>query len=342
MALSLLGQQQAQLPNFTGLTGPQYSFGTTFMQPQPPVKNFFDKLPTGPQDGRNKAITSVFGGARTMPTVYLNAQLGQNTRHPYARELRQGHFLFNLQKFDPRGKEHMTVLNLRQVNTLLEEGYTTAFKLWSNKTRVVQAKVLTSEEYDLLFDTPTVKWQTYDFFNKMLLNQDFKDYHCIRYLYEEGCRSLFTFIGCYQNQDPVDTSRITIGIAHAGSIDAVENVFSNELISGEHVGFVFKRFFNPDNQKYGAFKFVPWHGDEPIPSNAIYDDFFGCRRSGVVTKIGTFDRWLEKDPKMSLSFRFELHGILPAKRPVNPNAVVVGCARYHFEPRKGLRIPWYF
>lgn len=330
-----------ELPDILGLSPAPNVFSTTFPQPGVAAQNFSTSLPGSQAEAKKKAIKTQAGGSKTMDTVGMNLVLApwDNSGYDYHNELLKGQALFsivtekNVRNFTP-------VLNIRQLNTLLRDGYDAAMEFWGSRENVVVEGGLTSEEYSTLLETPTWLWNTLDFIPKLLRDKNKINFHSIRYLYQEGIQEVFNFIGFLRNQGNQVEDLVQINVSHKGFVDSVENLFGDDLMGGQSIGFILKRIPHAYTKRDGPFALVPWHNFEyPDIEESAYKDINNFSCYGMVLYIGTVDRWVARHTVDPLILA-ESTGLIP--QTTNRYSLIPepGCMRYHLRSRPGYRVPF--
>jgi hypothetical protein len=275
-----------------------------------------------------------------MDTIMMDLTLAPWTgvEYPYHREILKGQPVFSVNT-EPRLRTFTPVMNLRHVNNFLREGYEDALMTWKNRRAIVDQNILSDEEYQTLMDTPTKRWNDLPFLAELLRNKNYAQYHNIRHLYEDGLRDVFNFIGFPRGHGKQVDDLVQIGVSHKGSVDSVENVFGDDLMEGHMIGFMYTRYVDETTGNYGPFAIIPWYGfDYPSLYRTSYIDVNGFECFGMVTQIGTVDRWVSEhiiDP-MILK---ESIGLIPqysTRYNITPEP---GCMRYHIHSRV-YRVPF--
>jgi hypothetical protein len=329
--------QYGQLPELSGLSIPPNVFGTTFPQPGPPAINFSTDLPTSPAEAMAKTIKSQAGGSKSMDTVSMNVVTGPWDDYPYHQQILKGQPVFGVVT-ETGISSILPVMNIRHVNNILREGFEEAVKLWRNRRMIVDGQILTEEEYEILFKTPTSQWKHLEFLNTLLLDKNKADFHNIGYLYEEGCRPSFNFLGFPRTHGNQVEDLVEVSIAHKGSVENAENIFGNEVMGGHRWGFIFTRIINEVTGALGPFAFIPWHGfDRPKLFDSRYIDFNGFERFGKVTEEGSVDRWVSEhtiDPHILK----ESLGLVPQTSDRYTITPEPGCMRYTLHARRDYRV----
>lgn len=325
---------------FTGLGGFRADMTTSIASGRSPV-TYMNKIPTSRGELERIKVTSEGGGSKTQESINVNLLIKRWGESNYHEQVFKGQPIF-LQRSGNNMRHKPIVMNIRQVNSFLKAGYDAAIKVWSDKQRVVDANVLTSEEYDLLMSTPTESWEQFEFLKSMLRNKQNKDFHNIKYLYEAGMRERLTFFGYHRNPTN-DLEFIEVSAAVYGTVEYVENCWSNAVHNGFKIGFVFKRIFDPLLNRYTHFAFDPrpWSkGVLPTTEQSMYEDITGHICRGYVFQIGTVDErtihhLIEQDVVD------ESVGLVPTTRDRFFLSAEPGCLRITLCPRVEYPIPWF-
>lgn len=339
MAQVILPRQFGDIPDILGLTPGPNVFSTSLPQPGVAAQNFSTSLPSSQADARGRSIKTQAGGSKTMDTIGMQLVLAPWGEYDYHNEILKGQFLFAVTS--EKGVQNFTpVLNIRQLNNLLREGFESAMEFWGDRKNVVTDGGLTSEQYDTLMSTPTWLWSSLDFVEKLLLDINKLEYHSLRFLWEEGLQETFNSLGCLRSHGDQVEDLVAITISHGGTVDSVENIFGDGLMSSESIGFIFKRIPHPLTGGPGPFAFVPWHGFEfPDIAEQRYKDINGFDRYGMTLYKGTVDRWVdghEIDPLILA----ESIGLVPQSSTRYNLIPEKGCMRYHLRQRPGYRVPF--
>jgi hypothetical protein len=331
-----LPQQFGDIPDVLGLTRQPNVFSTSFPQPGAAAMNFSTSLPGSREEARRKAIRTQAGGSKTMDTIGMNLTVAPwgGSGYDYQNELLKGQPLFSIVT-EKSIRGFAPVLNIRQLNSLFRDGYYTAMEFWQDRQKIIADGVITEEQYTTLRKTPTERWGDLDFLAAILRDKNLLEYHSIRYLYEDGCREVFNFIGFMRNQGNQIEDLVQINVSHKGFVDSVENVFGNDLMEGHSFGFIFKRVSSS-----GPFALVPWYGFElPSIASQEYIDVNGFTSFGMTLYCGNVDRWVaehEIDPLL-LAESTGLVSQTSGRYALTPEP---GCMRYHLRSRPGYRVPF--
>ena len=330
-------QQLTMLPGlFPGLQGFRPDMTTSLPSGRSPI-TYLTNIPGSRTEAERYKITSEGGASKTQESVNVNYVLHRWDNHDYAREIFKGQPLFVL-----RLKGNPIVMNIRQVNRFLAEGDATALALWKDRTTIVNDGILTAEQYDLLVSSPTEAWEDFDWFNVMLRERQKRKYHCIRYLYEAGMRDRLAFCG-YSRNPPDDLDIIQISVAVYGTVEYVENCWSNKAHNGYKIGFVYRRIFDHMANGYTHFAFDPrpWlRGTDPSIQSASYEDVTGTITNGKIFQIDTIDEYVIAHT-IEQDVVDESVGLKPTIRDRFFLSGEPGCLRIALHPRAEFPIPWY-
>jgi hypothetical protein len=335
----ILPSQYGALPELSGLTIPPNVFGTSFPQPGPPARNFSTELPSSPAELMAKAIKTNAGGSKSMDTVSMNVITGPWDDYPYHQQLLKGQPIFAIVT-ETGISSVLPTMNLRHVNNTLREGFNEAMHTWRDRKRIVDGQILKAEEYDTLMSTPTRQWKSLAFLDELLRDKNRADYHSIGFLYEEGCRDAFNFIGFARTTGNQVEELVELTVAHQGSVENAENIFGNTVMGGHRFGFIFTRLLNEESGRFGPFAFIPWHGfDRPTLFRSRYDDINGFERFGKVTEEGSVDRWVSEHNVDPYILR-ESIGLFPQTSERYMSVPEPGCMRYTLHSRRDYRVPF--
>src|SRR3989338_4745122 len=132
-------QQLTMLPGlFPGLQGFRPDMTTSLPSGRSPI-TYLTNIPGSRTEAERYKITSEGGASKTQESVNVNYVLHRWDNHDDAREIFKGQPLFVL-----RLKGNPIVMNIRQVNRFLAEGYNTALALWRDRTTIVNDGILTA------------------------------------------------------------------------------------------------------------------------------------------------------------------------------------------------------
>lgn len=284
-----------QIPGlFPGITsgfGPDMT--TTFPSGSAPV-TWLNNVPGSRAEAEKNIITSEGGGGRSQEPVNVNLMMQRWGGYDYHKEIFKGQPIFVIREGSGLESGDPPSFNLRQLNTLLAKGYQAGLAVWGDRAGIVDAGVVTDDQYELLMTTPTAVWSSFDFLTNILLNKQRSEYHSIRFLYEEGIRDRFAFFG-YHNNSPDDLAYKQVAVTVGGTVEMVENCWSPTLDCGHKIGFVLKRFFDKTKGRNGEYThFVmdpaPWsNGTVPSILGASYIDITGAWAEGKKEMIGSVD-----------------------------------------------------
>lgn len=331
------GQQRA----LSGLRREPDVFGTSLPTPSGPIKNFQTALPTSREESRRRAIKVTDGKGGTMNSIVADI-IPSLWDEGYHLHLFEGQPMFVLKNNDPMSHPITTdMLNLRQVNDIYGNAFDLAMDMLTSG-EVSKARYLTPTQVTKLWQTPTHGWFSLPFVRAMLDDSTKTAFHTIRYLFQEGIRDRFNFLGFARGQMSEDLPKKVTAVAVMGSLDSVENVWGDQVRSGEMLFFIFKQR-HLGGGRYGGFAYHPWYGvDPPTFQDIVYRDVTGTLRLGQVIFVGTIDRWVEEET-ISMSRLLESTGFKPPDSERVYSRPEPGCIRIHRSSRTGFRgIPWYY
>jgi hypothetical protein len=188
---------------------------------------------------------------------------------------------------------HMPLLNIRHVNDFLRVGYAEAARLFdSSRGPSIISGEFTSDQLQLLADTPVRSWHHLEFFKK--------DYRASTedsiikqtvYLSEHLINERFNVYGWVHGQVPVDYRLKQVAVRRFGNIDDVENIWGNDVRPGHDLYLILRRLYDAGKGEWTHFSYVPWHGyGVPSLEDRAYMDFTGNLEHGCAIHIGCLDR----------------------------------------------------
>jgi hypothetical protein len=251
-----------------------------------------------------------------------------------------------------KSNPHITPLTtLRQVNRALADGYNSAMKLYSRQgpkmtqpSPIEASGSLTADEYKRIFLTPTVNWLSMQVVDRIISEEDTSERNGIRYLFEEGVASMFSFLGFpMKNPSNSGVDIATIAIIVGGVSSGVENIWGPDVKVGMKLFLLFSRL-KIGESRWGQFAFQPWCGyDDPSLADLEYLDIAGNIRYGLAIHIGVVQNYatasLEvEDP----GYIREIVGYYPPTRlPVTDQPGKASLV-VHISKRPGTSLPFYF
>lgn len=322
------------LQNFRGTTSSTFPSGSApnhILSQIPSSRSQLDQISSPPEGD---------GSSKSQDPIVINRKIIEwDVTYPYHKEVYK-----NQPIFCTKGGHSKTyrpvIMNLRQLNNFLREGYFKAKTLWDDRQTVIDNGILTEEEYDILFSTPTAGWHSLDFLNALLLDKQRSDYHIIRFLYEDGIVNRFEFLGYIRNT-PEEMQTLYTAFIVKNTVEFVENIWSPRLYSGMKLGFVLKRLFEHGEHTCFAYDPRPWtYGTVPDLLSRSYVDVTGHQVRGYTFQIGTLDERLKAHPFVD-KIVLESTGILPTTDPRYMMGPEEGTLRLTLCPRKELGVSWF-
>lgn len=315
-----------------------------------PPKRFGDSIPTSETEARSISGGRVSeGSSETNGSVVANYIPLIDSVYCNLAEMYVTKPVFVINTVN-KSNVHLTPLTtLRQVNRALADGYASAMRMYAREglgrlSRVENSGTVTTDEYKRIFMTPTSSWLSMGVVDRLLTEEDASEQNGIRFLFEEGVASMFSFLGFPKNNPSTSAVDIaTTAIIVSGVTADVENIWGPDVKVGMKLFFIFSRL-KTSKTEWKQFAFQPWCGFEDPPITDLeYLDITGNIRYGMAIQIGVVQNYatatLERaDP----GYIREVIGYYqPSRLPVTDQpgqaSLVVNICR-----RPGTSLPFYF
>ena len=332
------------------ITGPWKNYETSFPTSSSYSGGYSTGFPTSLKGARRsrRSTPAAQQSQRWVRANVIPAQWPPGVRD-YTAELFPGQYLFSVEMGNVHTPlDETRIMNLRQVNTLLNDGYNTGVALLARNVDKPTGKPipgtsaiervnggLSISEYDLLMDTPTTQWSSLECLRRILSDATLSELHHLRYLYEEGMESRFKFMGVNLGKMDTEMAVAQMDVAIKGCIEDVENIWGDDIRAADRIYLIYKRRLNPRSRRFGAFAFIPWYGNEdPTTNDTYYRDVVDVDRWGTPIYLGKFDCWLQPREITPSDLRQAI-GLEPLTTKASDTMPEPRCCRLTFAPPPG-------
>lgn len=329
-------------PSMTTPTAPDGMMGL-YPRPSP----FFDALPSSVDEARRVAVDNDQSLSKSMGWITANAILSP-WEGGLENEIFNGQFVFAA-ALDQEGespeshrevmKTYIPALTLRHVNEFLRVGYQVIHRAFQNGTIRTE---FNDDELQILADTPVRNWHRLDFVKERVESSPAESLvRQIMFLSEQMVLKRFNPYGWIDGQVPGEGRLKQVAIRRHGTMEDVENLWSNDMQPGDNLFFILRRNFDAGKGEWGPLAYVPWYGPhEPSLADRTYTDYTGHIEVGCATKVGSLDRYTQADG-LRVGDLQQLIGIERCTLPRVKIGPEPGCLRITSVGSKN-RLPWLF
>lgn len=260
-----------------------------------PRTPYYTELPGTGEEARLRADRMFGTGAtgKSQPVVSVPiTMLKFGEEYSYVKEAQDGQYVFHVRQTGQHGDE-VAVITVDSLNDLLR-------REWQRGIRALTASSTPDEGYSQaeiqqLLTTPTASWPYLDSV-LLRLNTKKRDTDLdIAYLCPELFSPYFLPFGWIRGMGPEFQYSPQKTVRVGGSLESVENIWGNNILTGDRLFLILKRTFDEVKQEWGHYAFHPWAGRQSDPSwsDVVYPDITGVTRTGLTLYLGTVDTWME-------------------------------------------------
>lgn len=315
-------------------SAPQYLYPSLESLPKPP---FYDSLPSTGAEARSRADQSQGYGAtgKSMPYVSIGVRIVPYAgSYAFVKQPTDGQLVFSNPRKGLMGNE-LAVLTIDSLNAVLKNGWEEGIAALSSTSALY-----TPTEAAILRRISTSRWSQIEFVKRKWDTATTDAELGIAFLSLELFADNYVRAGWVRGiQFQPGYSQDTT-IRTTGSVESVENIWGDNILTGDRLWLILKRVWDDVAGKWGHFAYIPWagRGEDPSFNDVTYLSFSGHPSVGRAYYIGTVETWMEhvhiNDDALP-EYLSMTTGIMAGSRERQPN-----CLRITYNGRPHTKLPF--